>query len=263
MGEQLAQDGRGCDAAAVSEAGEMVEQAAGPRLVLGPEDRRRRGHRAAEPAQQVGAAGNAGQRIGIADLEARAQRLVRQPFERAGVGPQGIAGPARKRAAGEHGEARQREPLRAADLAAGRRVAKPPVRAGAGIEQHADDGEIERGARPRGAIAPAGGAGEARPAVLPVEHEMPPSRVKGNIEIGIGRGRDFEREVGGILEAAQIDPEVRQLVVEAFAQQQVRPLAHGGGAQQRQRGLGVGGHAQYFSSGRPVAAGSCGAGSGE
>ena len=93
---------------------------------------------------------------------------------------------------------------------------------------------------------------------------MPPSRMKGNVEIGIGRAGDFDGEVGGVLEAAQIDPEVRQFVVEAFAQQQVGPLAHGGGAQQRQRGVGFGGHAQYFSSGRPtVPAGSCDAGSGE
>ena len=269
MDEQFAQDGGGFDAAAGGEADEMIEQAAGPRLVHRAENRRRCRDRAAEPAQQVGTAGKAGQRIGVAGLEACAQRLVRQPFEHAGIGPQGIAGTPRKRAAGEHGEARQRKPLRAADLASGRRVAKPPVRAGPGIEQHADDGEIEFGACPRGAVAPAGGAGEARPAVPSVEHEVPPSRMEGNNEIGIGRGRDLQGEIGGVLEAGEIDPEVRQLVVEAFAQQQVRPLAHGGGAQERQRGLGIRGdafsvHAQYFSSGRPTAvAGSCVAGSGE
>ena len=167
MDEQLAQDGRGFDAAAGGEAGEMVEQAAGPRLVLVPKiagaaatvrpSRRSRSARPAMPSS------------GLASptWKPAQQRLVRQPFERACIGPQGIAGMARKRAAGEHGEARQREPLRAADLASRRRVAKPPVRAGAGIEQHADDGEIELGARPRGAVAPAGGAGEARPAVRP------------------------------------------------------------------------------------------------
>ncbi len=93
---------------------------------------------------------------------------------------------------------------------------------------------------------------------------MPPPRMKGNIEIGVGRLRDLDGEIGGGFEAAQIDPEIRQFVVEAFVQQQVRPLAHGGGAQQRQRGVGVGAHAQYFSSGRPtVPAGPGDTGSGE
>ncbi len=200
----------------------------------------------------------------VAHLEAREQRLVGEPFERPRIGPQGVAGMGRKRAAGEHGEARQRQPLRAADLATGRAVAETPVRAGAGIEQHADHGEIEFGPCPRGAIAPGGGAGDARPAVLSVEHEMPPSRMEGNVEIGIGRARDLEGQVGGVLKAVQIDPEMRQPILEALAQQQVRPFAHGGGAQQRQGGGGFSVHAQYFSSGRPtVSAGSCGAGSGE
>ena len=52
------------------------------------------------------------------DLEAGGQRLIGQPFERAGIGPQGVSRIGRKRAAREHGEAGQREPFRAADLAA-------------------------------------------------------------------------------------------------------------------------------------------------
>ena len=217
MDEQFAQDGGGFDRAAGGEADEMIEQAAGPRLVHGAENRRCWRDRAAEPAQQVGTSGKAGQRIGVAGLKTCAQCRVRQPFERACIGPQGIAGTSRKRAAGEHGEARQCKPLRTADLASGRRVAKPPVRAGPGIEQHADDGEIELGTCPRGAVAPA--AGKARPAVPSVEHEVPPSRVEGDDEIGIGRSRDLQGEIGRVLEAGEIDPEMRQLVVEAFVQQ--------------------------------------------
>ena len=49
----------------------------------------------------------------------------------------------RKRAVGEHGEARQRQPLGSADLRAGRGIAIGPLRSGAGVEQHADDGEVE------------------------------------------------------------------------------------------------------------------------
>ena len=93
---------------------------------------------------------------------------------------------------------------------------------------------------------------------------MPPPRMEGNVEIGVRRGRDLQGEIGGALEAMQVDPKMRQTVVEALAQHQVRPFAHGGGAQQRQCGVGLRSHAQYFSSGRPiVSAGSCGAGSGE
>ena len=267
MDEQLAQDRGGFDAAAGGEAGEMVEQAARPRLVPCRENRGRCGHGAAEPAQQVGTAGNAEQRIGVGDLEACEQRLVLEVLQCPGVGAQGIAGMRRKCADREHREARQCEPFRTADLVSCRPVAKPPVRAGAGVEQHADDGEIEFRACPRGAVAPIGSAGERRPAVLSATYEMPPSRMKGNIEIGIGRARDFDGEVGGTLKLAEIDPEMRQLVGEPLRQEQVRAFAHGGGAQERQRGaclgLGVrGAHAQYFSSGRPTV-GSCGAGSGE
>src|SRR5260370_31529234 len=77
MDEQLAQDGGGFDAPAGGEAGEMIEQAAGPWLVDGSEDGRRRGHGAAEPAQQVGPAGNAEQRIGGAPPAAPEPRPTR------------------------------------------------------------------------------------------------------------------------------------------------------------------------------------------
>ena len=69
---------------------------------------------------------------------------------------------------------------------------------------------------------------------------MPPARVEGNIEIGIGRARHLEGEVGGAFEPAEIDPEMRQGVVEALFQHEVGALAHRGGAHERQGGLVLG-----------------------
>ena len=83
------------------------------------EDLRRRRYGAPEPAQQVGASGDAGQWIDIARLEAFTQCLIVERLQRAGIGPQRIAGPCRERGGHEHRGAREREALRAAHGVAG------------------------------------------------------------------------------------------------------------------------------------------------
>ena len=69
---------------------------------------------------------------------------------------------------------------------------------------------------------------------------MPPARVEGNGEIGVGRARHVEGEIGGTLQAPEVDPEMRQGVVEALLQHEVGALAHCGGAQERQGSLVLG-----------------------
>ena len=250
-------------------AGEMIEQAARPRLVLAL----RRSPAPPPRCARAGAANRHGRRCrasGLAslDLEAGGQRLIGQPFERAGIGPQRISRMAGKRAAGEHGEARQREPLRAPDLATGGGVAKPPVRPGPGIEQHADDGEIEFGARPRGAVAPTGGAGEARPAVLRRRARNAASANEREY-----RDRDRPRCVTSMVRSAAhrrgggrsirkyASPSSRPLRSSRFARSRTAAALSSDSAASASERLG---HAQYFSSGRPtVPAGPGDAGSGE
>jgi len=68
---------------------------------------------------------------------------------------------------------------------------------------------------------------------------MPPARVKGHLEVRIGRARRLGDEVGNVLEARQIDPEVRKPVLEADREHAVRTPPHRVGAQKRQSGSRV------------------------
>ena len=83
------------------------------------------------------------------------------------------------------------------------RVAIGPARPGAGIEQHADDGEVECGARALGRVAPRRGAVDRGPAIVAADHEMPPARMERHVERGIGLARRRDDEVGGRVEPRQ------------------------------------------------------------
>ena len=164
------------------------------------------------------------------------------------VDPQRIARPLRELAIAEHHQACERQALGAADIFAAHRIEEAPVRPGAGIEQHADDDEIERGAgalcgrRPRHRLV------DLVPVVEAVDVEMPPARMERHVERGIGGPRRVDHELRGVVEPAEIDPKIRQPVAER--QHLVRALAHGSGTEQRLRG-GLVRHDQYFSSGLP------------
>ena len=107
-----------------------------------------------EPPQQVGAAFDAEQRIGWGDLEAGGQGIGREIFEPVRIGPQRLPRIGRKSALREHREARERESFGAADALAARCIAIAPLRSGAGIEQNADDRQIESRAAACGGVVP-------------------------------------------------------------------------------------------------------------
>ena len=116
----------------------------------------RRRHDLAEPAQQRGPSGEAGQRIVCRDLEARDERRFGHAHQRIGIDPQRVGRIGGKGAVGEHREACQRQPLGAADPLAALRITVAPLRPGARVDQHADDRQIERCACPFAGVAPRG-----------------------------------------------------------------------------------------------------------
>src|SRR6185369_14209602 len=128
------------------------------------------------------------------------------------------------------------------------RIAVAPTRPRAGIEQDADDRQIKRGAgslrgrRPRHRLI------KFVPVIEPVDVEMPPPRMKRHVEGGIGRSRGVDHQLRRLIEAAQVDPKIRQMTAER--KHLMRALANGGGAEQRLCG-GLWRHDQYFSSGLP------------
>ena len=184
--QQLAQDDRRSDRAAAGQGRQMVEQAAGTRCIGAGEDLGLCCDRGAEPAEQLGTPLQTHQRVGVARLEMVAQRIDRQRFQRVGIGAQWRLGPRRKRTAGEHGQACERQPLGSTNLHPGRSVAIGPLRSRTGIQQHTGDGEVERGTRPLGRITPWRGSLDCRPAIVPAHHEVTPARVERHLEIRIG-----------------------------------------------------------------------------
>ena len=141
-----------------------------------------------------------------------------------------------------------------------------PLRSRAGIEQDADDGEIERGARARSGVAPVRFLVDHGPAIIAVEDKVTPTRVEWHDQRRIIMTRRVNHEIDRLVETPKIDLEVRQLIVEADPQHPSRAFADRLGAQKRKRSGRIGFHAripgsQYFSSGRPTeSVRSCGLG---
>jgi len=132
----------------------------------------------------------------------------------------------RERAGIEHVETGERESLGAADGNLAGAVAIAPQRTGAGIEQHADDGQIELGTRPRHRIGPARGRRDCRPAVLAVDHEVAPARMKRHLAERIRPTHRGQHEVDRGIEPRQVNPEMWQPVLEPHHQQPMRAFAH-------------------------------------
>ena len=261
MREHLRQDDRRGDPPVLRERGQMIEQAAGARRVVAAENLRRRHHGPAEPAQQIGAPGNALQRIAHPIPGSRERALPPARSARIdAIDPQRTAGPHREFAIAEHHQAGERQALGAADRFAARRIAESPVRPRAGIEQHADDRQIERRAGALFGRRPGHRLIEFVPVIEAVDVEMPPARMERDVERGIGRARRVDHKLRGVVEPRQIDLEIRQAVAER--QHLVRAFAHGSGTEQGFCGSLLR-HDQYFSSGLPDvfrSSGFCGSG---
>ena len=248
MREQFRQDDRRGERPILRERGEMIEQAAGARRVVAAKNLRRRQHGPAEPAQQIGAPGDALQRIVIRHLESANELGLREVGQNRCIDPQRTAGPHRELAIAEHHEACERQALGTADRFAAHRIAEAPVRPRAGIEQDADNRQIERRAGALSGRWPRHRLIDFVPVIEAVDLEMPPARMKRHVERRISRARRIDHKLRGLIETGQIDAKIRQAVAER--QHLVRALAHGGGAEQRLCGR-LRRHDQYFSSGLP------------
>ena len=120
-----------------------------------------------------------------------------------------------------------------------------PLSPGSGVEEHADDREVDP--RPRALVRRAvrQGAIELPRAVATTHVEVPPATVQRHAKIGIagpgGRGHELGRDVN----ASEIDVEVSEPVVEPSGQHRAGALANRPGSSQiGDRGVGrrVGAH---------------------
>ena len=199
-----------------------------------PEDVGVRRDDAAEAVEKRGAAFEPDERIVGRDLEAFGEILGRQRHQHIRIDAEGILGPARKGAAHEHVEARDRQPLGADIGFAGAAFLVAPLRAGARIEQHGDDGEVEGGAGHVGRRFPGGAVHHRVPAVMAAGSEMAPAGMERNVERGIGLADRRHDLVGAGLEPVEIDREMLETAVETGLQKLMRPLPHRGGGQKAQ-----------------------------
>ena len=226
MPQQGLENARRRDAALAGLLGEDIEQPARPRLIGLPEHIPIARHHRSETVEERGAPVEADERIVDADLEAARQLVRIERHQRLRIDAERVVRPAGKGAADEQVEARQGEPLRARVGLAGAALVIAPVGSGAGVEQHADDGEIERGAAHGGGVRPIDRLGDRRPAVDAAGGEMAPAAVEGNVEIGISGTRGGHHLVGAGVEAIAIDREMIEPPGEPMPQEPVRALAH-------------------------------------
>src|SRR5215472_16055561 len=110
----------------------MIEEAAGAGYVVAAKDLRPCRHGGAEVAQEPSTGLQSRQRVAGVNLQSSRKVVSRERREPTGVGSQGQLGIGGKRAAGNKGEARQREPLGATDVGSRHWVAIGPRPTGAG-----------------------------------------------------------------------------------------------------------------------------------
>ena len=176
---------------------EAIEQAAGSRLVIATNMFRSACDDRTEAAQR-GRRGLQGPPAGLhRETCMPASRSARERLQRTSTSTRkGSAGSAGKGAAFEHGKARNGQPFRTSDGKAGLWIVVAPLRSGAGIEQDADDGEVEfrLRARCRGSTTWVRLAIAAQRSSLPTT-KVPPARMKGELSEGrIGLARRLQHE---------------------------------------------------------------------
>jgi hypothetical protein len=195
-------------------------------------------HGFAEPAQQHRAAGQADQRVDVADLEGVAEPVGHEAAQAGRVHLQRMVGVGREQAAGEGMEARDRQSFGAREALARGGLGVVPVRPRAGIEQHAHQHQVDvrAGALPR--IDP---LSEQLVEVLqPVDaasFEVAPAAVVRNGVPGIALARDLGHRARRIVQrVGAADAEPLRLAPARARQQRGRALAdcgrgaqHGGG----------------------------------
>jgi hypothetical protein len=172
-------------------------------------------------------------------LQRIAQRGLVDAAQRRRVDPQRQQRVGREQAGLERAQAGHREALAARQLEPGRRLAVPPLIAGARVEQHADDDQIDQRLG-RHAIA-AARLDQLGDAVDAARAEVPEAPVQRDAEVGIVGSRHGDHQIGDRLDAAAVDPEVPQLAEQAGLEHVGRAHPHRERrAQVRHRGAGVG-----------------------
>ena len=184
-------------------------------------------HRGAQPVEEPGAAVQAQQRIVGADLKRLGQGCASSARSAAASVRSGLERcleSTPRSNSSRLASASPSERLNSSPLDA---LAPAPRRAGAGIEQHARDHEVEADARdlvPVDVVEPA--AAFPPPIALP-DLEMPPAAVQGDVQVGVIGARRLDHGFGGVIEPARVDREVRGETGLGRREHDVRTLPHG------------------------------------
>jgi hypothetical protein len=115
--------------------------------------------------------------------------------------------------------------LRTADGQSGFWIAVAPRWTSAGIEEDADNGQIEFSSGAGCAIGPVGPVGNSSPAIVSIADEVPPARMKRHVERRIGLARRFLNQIDCAVHAIEVDAEIRQLAFQADREHAVGALA--------------------------------------
>ena len=210
---------------------EVIEQVAGAgRGVAEPFGAR--AQRIPERTQQRDPPFESRERIPVIDLEHPRYRFLRHPRESAGIGPKGLRGFGGKRALGEQVQARDAETLGPRELQSGAGLLPPPGRPGAGVEEHADDREVEPDARPLGAVD---AVEQRRDPIDAAGLEMPPAAVKRDIERRVVAPHLAGDIVGGGAEPVFVEHEMREGAARARVEHLAAAFANGPGTEERCR----------------------------
>src|SRR5260370_21924437 len=173
------------------------------------------------------------QRIVGAGLKAVAKRGCREFRKLYRIDAQAITQFRGKHPAAEHRKTGERKAFGPPDIATSDGAAIAPGRAGAGSEQHADDGKIEFRACARRNARPTRRCGSRDPAIVAVDREVPPARMEWNFKRRIGFTGDRDGEIGGLFQSMQIDVKIVEPGGETSVPDDVRTLADRGCRQQR------------------------------
>ena len=130
------------------------------------------------------------------DLEAARQVVGGERRQPSASARSGSAGSAENSPASNMRRLASASPSERPSVGAGRRIAIAPVRPGAGVEQHRDDGQVEAARARAAASAKSACRGDLRPEVAAAEHEMPPARVERDVEVRIVRADHRGDSVG-------------------------------------------------------------------
>ena len=224
--------------------GQPVEQAAGAAVVAEALGLRR--HHRAEPAQQRRAPLQADERIVRPDLEDGGQRRGLHPAERAGVDPAGLVRPRREGTGREGAQRRHRQAFRARQALAGLGLVVMPVGAGAGIEQHADQREIDARTRQAGTAERAQQRVDLVLAVDAAGLEMAPAAVIRDLQVGESPARQGGDALRDGRQRAAVEAEVRRVAALHRGGDRMAAPPHGGRVVQHRQRVG----AMVFTQGR-------------